>query len=80
MPRDATGISAGPPRAPTRAMRVIEALALQPDGLALADLGRLLALPKTSLFSMLRALEGEAYVETVGSVYRLGPAALRLAP
>lgn len=59
-------------------MRVIEALATQPDGLALADLGRSLGLPKTSLFSMLRALEGEAYVENVSGVYRLGPAALRL--
>ena len=59
-------------------MRVIEALAVQPGGLALADLGRSLGLPKTSLFSMLRALEGEAYVENVGNVYRLGPAALRL--
>lgn len=78
MPRDATGISAGPPRAPTRAMRVIEALALQPHGLALADLGRSLGLPKTSLFSMLRALESEAYVENAGGVYRLGPSALRL--
>ena len=78
MPRDATGISAGPPRAPTRAMRVIEALAVRPDGLALAELGRDLGLPKTSLFSMLRALESEAYVENAGGVYRLGPAALRL--
>jgi len=58
-------------------MRVIEALATRPDGLALAELGRILDLPKTSLFSMLRALESEAYVETVGGVYRLGAAALR---
>lgn len=59
-------------------MRVIEALAVQPDGLTLADLGRGLGLPKTSLFSMLRALQREAYVENAGGVYRLGPATLRL--
>jgi DNA-binding IclR family transcriptional regulator len=59
-------------------MRVIEALAARPDGLALAELGRELNLPKTSLFSMLRALESEAYVANAGGVYRLGAAALRL--
>ncbi|TWT00257.1 IclR family transcriptional regulator [Reyranella sp. CPCC 100927] len=66
------------PRAPSRVMAVIEALAREPDGLSLAALSRKLDLPKTSLFSLLRALESDSYVVNAHGLYRLGMASIRL--
>jgi DNA-binding IclR family transcriptional regulator len=59
-------------------MGVIEALACAPDGLSLAVLSRDLDLPKTSLFSLLRALEEDGYVVNASGAYRLGMATIRL--
>ncbi|MBL8674098.1 MAG: helix-turn-helix domain-containing protein [Rhodospirillales bacterium] len=59
-------------------MAAIEALAVERDGLTLAGLGRALDLPKTSLLSLLRALERDGYVVNRHGGYRLGAAAIRL--
>lgn len=67
------------PRSPARVMSVIEALARAPDGATLAALSRDLDLPKTSLFSLLRALEIDGYVVNGRGVYRLGMATIQLA-
>lgn len=68
----------GPPRAPHRAMLVIEHLASARDGLSLAALSTALDLPKTSLLQLLRALEGNGYVLRQGASYLLGPASFRM--
>jgi len=49
--------SDGNPRSPLRTVQVLHALAVAGDGVRLADLATRLALPKTSLFRLLRALE-----------------------
>lgn len=67
-----------PPRAPHRAMQVIEHLACARDGLSLAALSTALGLPKTSLLQLLRALEGSGYVLRQGASYLLGPASFRM--
>lgn len=59
-------------------MEIIAALARRPDGASLASLSRDLALPKTSLFNLLRALEHDSYVVNSRGAYRLGAATLRL--
>lgn len=67
-----------PPRAPHRAMQVIEHLASEGNGLSLAALSTALDLPKTSLLQLLRALEGSGYVLRQGPAYLLGPASFRM--
>jgi IclR family transcriptional regulator, acetate operon repressor len=67
-----------PPRAPHRAMQVIEHLASERNGLSLAALSIALALPKTSLLQLLRALEGTGYVQRHDGAYVLGPASFRM--
>jgi DNA-binding IclR family transcriptional regulator len=67
-----------PPRSPLRVMNILEELAGEPMGLALVRLCERLDLPKTSLMSLLRALEEENYVTKDNGLYRLGEAALRL--
>jgi DNA-binding IclR family transcriptional regulator len=67
-----------PPRAPHRAMQVIEHLASERNGLTLAALSVALELPKTSLLQLLRALEGTGYVQRHGGAYVLGPASFRM--
>ncbi|AVO48381.1 IclR family transcriptional regulator [Melaminivora suipulveris] len=68
-----------PPRAPVRVMQVIAALAQHRDGLSLAQLSEALRLPKTSLFSLLRALEGGGYVASENGHHRLGQETYSLA-
>lgn len=69
---DDEGERAAPPRAPLRAMQVIAALAQHREGLSLAQLSEALRLPKTSLFSLLRALESGGYVISENGHHRLG--------
>lgn len=69
---------ASPPRAPHRAMQVIEHLASEANGLSLAALSTALGLPKTSLLQLLRALEASGYLLRRGPVYLLGPASFRM--
>ncbi|NML44348.1 IclR family transcriptional regulator [Ramlibacter sp. G-1-2-2] len=68
-----------PPRAPTRAMQAIEALAQARAPVSLATLSTQLELPKTSLMHLLRALEAAGYVRRFGNGYKLGSASFRLA-
>lgn len=67
-----------PPRSPTRVMAILETLAKEGSGLQLARLCERLDQPKTTLLSLLRALEEEQYVTNSQGVYQLGESALRL--
>ncbi|ABE36658.1 bacterial transcriptional regulator family protein [Paraburkholderia xenovorans LB400] len=66
-----------PPRAPVRAMQVLEALANSP--MSLGALSVELGMPKTSAMHMLRALEAAAYVRRTAAGFELGMASHRLA-
>lgn len=68
----------GPPRAPVRVMNIIEELASVSSGLPLGKLCERLNLPRTSVLSLLRALEEAKFVTVSHGIYRLGEAALRL--
>ena len=65
------------PRSPARVMNVLEALA-EAGAMSLTRLSEKVRMPKTSLLSMLRALETAGYVVHADSDYRLGPLAFRL--
>jgi DNA-binding IclR family transcriptional regulator len=67
------------PRSVLRVMDILQALAAEPEGLTLARLSSELRLPKTSVFSLLRALEGGRYVRGDDGHYTLGDEALKLA-
>src|SRR4051812_44154372 len=68
----------GGPRSVLRVMDILHALAAEPDGVTLAKLSEQLRLPKTSVFSLVRALEGGGYVKSNGGRYTLGDQARRL--
>ena len=68
----------GGPRSALRVMDILHALAIEPEGIMLAKLSEQLRLPKTSVFTLLRALEGGRYVKSSGGRYTLGDQALRL--
>jgi DNA-binding IclR family transcriptional regulator len=60
-------------------MAALDELALSREGLSLARLSERLGTPKTSLLSLLRALEAGGYVtQAGGGLYRLGARAMRL--
>lgn len=63
------------PRSPLRTVQVLHALALDARGATLAQLAARLALPKTSLLRLLRALEEGGYVHSHEGVHQLGPQA-----
>ncbi|WP_167706628.1 IclR family transcriptional regulator [Sphingobium fuliginis] len=67
-----------PPRSPLRVMKLLEELAGEPRGLPAVRLLERMDLPKTSLVSLLRALEEARYVVKHKGLYQLGEAALRL--
>jgi DNA-binding IclR family transcriptional regulator len=67
------------PRAPARALLVVELLADVRSPMSLSALSTRLALPKTSLMHMLRALEAASYVQRTHAGYQLGPASHRMA-
>lgn len=67
------------PRAILRVVQLLGALAADPRGRTLAQLCAALSVPKTSLFTMLRELQGGGYVENDGGTWRLGPQAISLA-
>jgi IclR family KDG regulon transcriptional repressor len=66
------------PRSALRVMDILQALAAEPEGLTLAKLSDRLKLPKTSVFSLLRALDGGGYVRGHDGHYTLGDQALKL--
>ena len=61
-----------PPRAPVRAMQVLESLARARAALSLSDLSASLSMPKTSLLQLMRALEAARYVRRSASGFALG--------
>ncbi len=66
------------PRSPLRTVQVLHELAVAGQGVPLAVLAVRLALPKTSLFRLLRALEQGGYVTSVNGVHQVGPQAIKL--
>src|ERR1700722_16249769 len=66
------------PRSVLRVMDILQALATEKGGLTLAKISDQLQLPKTSAFSLLRALEGGGYVHGADGRYTLGAQALKL--
>lgn len=66
------------PRSVLRVMHVLERLANSAEGKTLATLSDDLALPKTSLFSLLKALEAGGFVRNAAGRYLLGAQALKL--
>jgi len=67
------------PRAQSRVLGLFEVLAALPEGLSLSDLSARLHVPKSTLLNSLRPLENDGFLNTEGSLYRLGPRAFRLA-
>jgi len=59
-------------------MDILLAVATEPEGLSLAKISDRLKLPKTSVFSLLRALEGGGYLRNHDGRYTLGDQALKL--
>lgn len=59
-------------------MRILEALCASADPVSLADLARLLGLPKSSLSALLRGLANEDFVVCTDGAWRLGPGAFGL--
>ncbi|MFD0666871.1 IclR family transcriptional regulator [Ramlibacter sp. MAHUQ-53] len=70
--------SAPGPRAILRVMQVLGHLAEHPQGRTLGQLCEALGVPKTTLFTMLRTLQGSGHLEVASGVYRLGPLAVAL--
>ena len=74
---DGTEQASGP-RSALRVMDILLAVAAEPEGLSLAKLSDRLKLPKTSVFSLLRALEGGGDLRGHDGRYGLGDQALKL--
>lgn len=66
------------PRSVLRVVQVFVCLSAHPQGQTLAQLCASLALPRTTLFTMLKVLESAGYLINDGGAYRLGPAAVTL--
>ena len=66
------------PRSVLRVLDMLQAVAAHPDGLTLTEISSALALPKTSTFTLLKALEAGDYLDLRNSRYVLGLQALRL--
>lgn len=59
-------------------MQILALLAEHAEGMTLAKMSEALALPKTSVFSLLRSLESGGYVASSAGRHEIGPEALRL--
>lgn len=66
------------PRTPMRIVQILEQLARLREPVGLAELARQIGAPKTSVFSLLKALEVGGYVRQRSELYELGAQALRL--
>jgi DNA-binding IclR family transcriptional regulator len=66
------------PQSVTRVIRLLEALCARPGPASLAELGRELATPKSSLAALLRGLSDEGFVVPVDGGWRLGAGAFGL--
>jgi len=78
MPDDANGAEQAGPRSALRVMDILLAVATEPEGLSLAKISDRLKLPKTSVFSLLRALESGGYLRNHDGRYTLGDQAHKL--
>ncbi|WP_235527642.1 IclR family transcriptional regulator [Burkholderia sp. Leaf177] len=77
-PDEDTLDASGPPRSPVRSLNILQRLVRSSGGLTLSQLSSALDVPKTSVFSLLKALTQAGYVQTDGTRYELGPEALQL--
>ena len=78
---DVSALSAKPftgPRSILRLVQLFAKLSAHPEGQTLAQLCERLALPKTTLFTMLKVLESAGYLTSDKGVYRLGTEAALL--
>jgi DNA-binding IclR family transcriptional regulator len=78
---DLAALSAPAPNGPRSILRLLQVFArlgARPEGQTLAQLCQALSLPKTTLFTMLKVLEGADYLAQDKGVYRLGLAAVAL--
>ena len=66
------------PRSVLRVVQVFASLGAHPQGQTLAQLCTSLALPRTTLFTMLKVLESAGYLVNDGGAYRLGAQAVAL--
>ncbi len=66
------------PMSVTRVLRLLQLVADQPGGLALAPLCVSMNAPKTSVLSLLRGLTAHGYLQRSDAVYRLGPESFSL--
>lgn len=66
------------PRSILRVMQLLATLGAFPEGRTLAQLCLSLAVPKTTLFTLLKVLESAGYLVNEDGVYRLGPEAVAL--
>ncbi len=68
----------GVPMSLTRVLQLLQLLADQPLGMALAPLCVSMNAPKTSVLSLLRGLTAHGYLQRSDAVYRLGPESFSL--
>ena len=66
------------PRAILRVLQVLSHLAEHPQGRSLAQICDELQLPKTTLFTMLKTMQGSGHLELEQGLYRLGPPTVSL--
>lgn len=66
------------PQSVTRVIQILEALCASPRPISLADLSRLLNMPKSSMAALLRGLAEIDFVMPSEGAFRLGPAAFGL--
>lgn len=66
------------PQSVTRVIQILEALCASPRPVSLADLSRVLNMPKSSLAALLRGLADEDFVVSTDGAFRLGPGAFGL--
>ena len=66
------------PQSVTRVIQILEALCASPRPVSLADLSRVLNMPKSSLAALLRGLAEEDFVVSTEGAFRLGPGAFGL--
>lgn len=77
-PVEAESDPSGAPRSPLRVMQILMALAQAPEGVSLATLSQQLALPKTTVFNLLKSLESGGYVVARDGRHQVGVEALKL--
>lgn len=66
------------PRAILRVLQVLAHLAEHPQGRSLTQMCDELQLPKTTLFTMLKTLQGSGHLELEQGLYKLGPPSVAL--